>query len=127
MRDAQNSDNEWKNKYEELEKNFKALAAENRENRSLVEAAKPRQAELERIKLRLLEIDQLKNSLAKEMQLNSELKSAYNQDHNELLELRKKAEEFEDARRKLVALEAVSKENERLNELKQLYLKKFFG
>jgi len=60
-----NSLQQLRSDYEQLQKNFNALAAENRENRALAEAAKPRQAELERAKLRLLENAQLKQSLEK--------------------------------------------------------------
>ncbi|MBO7329447.1 MAG: tetratricopeptide repeat protein [Lentisphaeria bacterium] len=108
-----------KAQFEQLQKNFNALAAENRENRLLVEAAKPRQAELEKAKLRLVENDRLKNELAKEQQLNAELKSAYNKDQNELRSLRQRAGEFETARRKMVELEARAKEAERLQNVER--------
>ena len=60
--------------YLQLKKDFAALQAENKENKLLVEAAKPREAELAQIKLRLTELDQLKARLSREQQLNEELK-----------------------------------------------------
>lgn len=63
-------------KLETLRKDFAALQAENKENKLLVEAAKPREAELAQIKLRLTALDQLKAQLAKEQRLNEELKNA---------------------------------------------------
>ena len=60
--------------YLQLKKDFAALQAENRENKLLVEAARPREAELAQIKLRLAELDQLKARLSREQQLNEELK-----------------------------------------------------
>lgn len=108
-----------KNLYLQLQRDFKALAAENRENKLLVEAAKPRQAELEKAKLRLLDNDRLKNELAREQQLNAELKSAYDRDQSELSSLRKRAAEFETARRKMAELEALAKEAKRLQSLEK--------
>ena len=62
--------------YLQLKKDFAALQAENRENKLLVEAAKPREAELAQIKLRLAELDQLKAQLAREQQMNEELRNS---------------------------------------------------
>ena len=59
-----------------LKRDFAALQKENKENRLLVDAAKPREAELAQIKLRLTELDQLKAGLAREQRLNEELKNA---------------------------------------------------
>lgn len=108
---------QFQTQYEQLSRDFKALAAENRENRSLLEAARPHQAELERAKLRLMELDQLKSTLAKEQQLSAEMKSAYSRMESELSALRSRAAEFENARRKLVELEARAKEVERLKNV----------
>ena len=62
--------------YERLQKDFAALQAENKENKLLIEAAKPREAELSQIKLRLTELEQLKVQLSREQRLNEELKIA---------------------------------------------------
>ena len=105
--------------YEQLQRDFKALAAENRENRLLVEAAKPRQAELEKAKLRLLDNDRLKNELAREQQLNGELKEACTKAQNELSVLRKRAAEFDAVRRQVVELEAKAKEADRLQNVEK--------
>ena len=105
--------------YEQLKKNFNALAVENRENRALAEAAKPRQAELERAKLRLMENANLKQKLASEQRLNADLKSSYEQQSAELTQLRKKAGEFEASRRRLIELEAAVKELERFKNLER--------
>ena len=60
--------------FAKLKKDFAALQNENKENKILVEAAKPREAELAQIKLRLAELDQLKGQLSREQRLNEELK-----------------------------------------------------
>ncbi|MBO5668411.1 MAG: tetratricopeptide repeat protein, partial [Lentisphaeria bacterium] len=119
LRQELNSLHHVKEQYIVLQRNFNALSAENRQNRSLVEAAKPRQAELERAKLRLLENDSLKQALAKEQQLNAELKAAYIREQEELVTLRKRAGEFESIRRKVAELEARAKEAERLQNVEK--------
>ena len=64
-----------------------------------------------------MELDQLKSTLAKEQQLSAEMKSAYSRMEIELSALRSRAAEFENARRKLVELEARAKEVERLKNV----------
>ena len=60
--------------FAKLKQDFAALQKENKENKILVDAAKPREAELAQIKLRLAELDQLKAQLSREQRLNEELK-----------------------------------------------------
>ncbi len=106
-----------RNELDKLRRNFTALSAENKENRALAEAAKPREAELANAKLRLLEMDRLKGELAKEQQISAELKSAYSKNQSELKSLRSKAAGFEASRRRLIELESVAKEVENLRKL----------
>ncbi len=107
---------------EQLQRDFKALSTENRENRLLAEAARPREKELENAKLRLLEMDRLKSELAREQQLAAELKNVYRKDQAELKLLRAKAGEFDASRRRLVELEAAAGELKRLRDVeKELY------
>ncbi len=108
-----------KTEFEKLQRNFNALAAENRENRLLAEAAKPREAELEKVKLRLLEMNRLQVELTREQQLNSELKTTYQKNQKELKKLRSKAAEFEKFRRNYIALQAENKEIVRLREVEK--------
>ena len=108
-----------KAQYDKLNRNFNALAAENRENKMLADAAKPRQAELERAKLVLLEMDRLKRDLAREQRLNAELKEAYNRSQREVRGLRERSAELDAARRKLIELEAAAKEIKRLQEVEK--------
>lgn len=108
-----------KKEFDKLRRDFKALSAENRENRLLAEAAKPQAAELENVKLRLLEMDRLKNELAREQQISAELKKVYRKDQSELKSLRAKAGEFESSRRRLIELEAAAGEITRLREVEK--------
>lgn len=108
-----------KKKFEQLQRNFNALAAENQENKKRLEAAEPTAAELERARLRLLEYDKIRRELAKEQQLNGEIKEAFNRDQMELKELRRRAGEFETTKRKMIELEAKLKEMELLQGLEK--------
>ena len=108
-----------KNEFDNLQRNFNALSAENRENRLLAEAAKPREAELEKVKLRLLEMNRLQVELTREQQLNSELKTTYQKNQKELKKLRAKVAEFEKFRRNYIALQAENKEIIRLREVEK--------
>ena len=100
-----------------MKKNFEALSAENRENRRLVEAAKPREAEFTRIKLRLAELDRLNDSLNREQRLNEELKRTNRQMEKELAETANLRNEFYTARKRLAELEPLQAEVKRLREL----------
>ena len=102
-----------------LQRDFTALSAENRENRLLAAAAKPREKELETAKLRLLEMDRLKNELAREQRLGSELKAAYRKDQQELRSLRPRVAELDSLRRKLAELEPAAREAARLKEVER--------
>ncbi|MCI5780024.1 MAG: tetratricopeptide repeat protein [Lentisphaeria bacterium] len=102
-----------------LQRDFTALSAENRENRLLAAAAKPREKELETAKLRLLEMDRLKNELAREQRLGSELKAAYRKDQQELRSLRSRVAELDSLRRKLAELEPAAREAARLKEVER--------
>ena len=100
-----------------LKKNFEALAAENRENRRLVEAAKPREAEFTRIKLRLAELDRLNDSLSREQRLNEELKRTNRKMEKELAETAGLRNDFYTARKRLAELEPLQSEVKRLRQL----------
>ena len=100
-----------------MRKNFEALAAENRENRRLVEASKPREAEFSRIKLRLAELDRLNDSLNREQRLNEELKNVNRKMEKELAETANVRNEFYAARKRLAELEPLKAEVERLKKL----------
>ncbi len=99
--------------YAELQKNFAALQAENKQNRLLAEAAKPREAELASIKLRLVELDQLKASLSREQRLVEELQASRRVLEAEVASLRPAADELATARRQLEELPALRQELER--------------
>ncbi len=99
--------------YAELQKNFAALQAENKQNRLLAEAAKPREAELAGIKLRLVELDQLKASLSREQRLVEELQASRRVLEAEVASLRPAADELATARRQLEELPALRQELER--------------
>ena len=103
--------------YAALRRNFTALQQENHENKLAAEAAKPREAELNRIKLRLAELDQLKQSLAREQRLNEELNNARRRQEKELQQLRRVENELAAARRRLAAFTAMEKELETLRQL----------
>ncbi|MBO7154232.1 MAG: hypothetical protein J6W67_10565 [Lentisphaeria bacterium] len=100
-----------------LRKNFEALSAENRENRRLIEASKPREAEITRIKLRLAELDRLNDKLNREQRLNEELKSVNHKLEKELAETANVRNEFYAARKRLTELEPLTAEVERLKKL----------
>ena len=97
-------------KYQRLESNFEALRRENQENRAKLAAASPREAELRRIKLRLVELNQLKDSLGKEQRLNSELLAEKKRLQEEVRILREKSSQLSDARKQLEALKALQLE-----------------
>jgi len=94
-------------KYQELQKNFAALQAENRENRLLAEAAKPREAELANIKLRLADLDRLKGDLAREQRLNGELLVSVRKLEKQLAASREKESQFLSLKMELPDIEAL--------------------
>lgn len=100
-----------------LRKNFEALSAENRENRRLAEAAKPREAEFSRIKLRLAELDRLNDSLNREQRLNEELKSVNRKMEKELAETANIRNQFYTAKKRLAELEPLVAEVKALKKL----------
>ena len=104
-------------KYEELQKNFNALQAENRQNKVAAEAAKPREAELERIKLRLAELDGLKQQLRREQSFNEQLNAVKNRMERELRQLRPAGEENARLKARLSDFQMLQKEVERLRRL----------
>ena len=58
---------------------IEALSKENRENRVLLAAAKPKEQELARVKLRLLELDRLKTALSQEQNAHGILTAGQSQ------------------------------------------------
>ena len=102
---------------QKLQKNFEALSAENRENRRLAEAAKPREAEFSRIKLRLAELDRLNDSLNREQRLNEELKNSIRKMQKQMEETANIRNEFYSARKRLTELEPLVAEVEKLKKL----------
>ena len=104
-------------KYSELQANFKALQAENRQNKLAADAAKPREAELARIKLRLAELDGLKQQLRREQSFNEQLNALKNRMERELRKLRPMGEENEKLKAQLTDFESQKKEVERLRKL----------
>lgn len=104
-------------KHQELERNFAALQRENQENRAKLAAASPREAELRRIKLRLVELDQLKNSLGREQRMNAELMAEKNRLQDEIKVLRAGSEELADARKRLERMKALLREAEELRRV----------
>ena len=103
--------------YAELQKNFLVLQAENKENRLRAEAAKPREAELAGIKLRLVELDQLKASLSREQRLVEELQTSRRTLEAEVQRLRPAADELAAAKRQLAEIAPLRQELERLRKL----------
>ena len=110
---------ELQEKYQTLESNFAALQRENQENRAKVAAASPREAELQRIKLRLVELNQLKSSLGKEQRLNSELMAEKKRMEEELKILREKSSQLSAARKQLEAMKALELELAELRRVNQ--------
>ena len=104
-------------KYQRLESNFEALRRENQENRAKLAAASPREAELRRIKLRLVELNQLKNALGKEQRLNTELLAEHKRLKEELKILRAKSAQLSAARKQLETLKAMQLEVEELRRV----------
>ena len=104
-------------KYEELRKNFTALQAENRRNRLAAEAAKPREAELARIKLRLAELDDLKQQLSREQSFNEQLNAVKNRLEQEIKLLRPMGRENAELKQQLSDLKMLRSEVERLRKL----------
>ena len=107
--------------FDELKRNFEALSKENRENRVLLAAAKPKEQELARVKLRLLELDRLKTALSQEQQLNEELRNESRRLAGEVKILRNRSSELDSAKRKMAELQGVTKE---LDDLKLIQKKK---
>ncbi|MBQ9087880.1 MAG: tetratricopeptide repeat protein [Lentisphaeria bacterium] len=104
-----------------LQHNFDALSKENRENRALLAAAKPREQELTNIKLRLLEMDRLKSSLVREQQLNEELRNECRRLTGEVKTLRSRSNELDKLRRQLTEFDGIKKELEQLKNLRAEY------
>lgn len=104
-------------KYAELQANFKALQAENRQNKLAADAAKPREAELARIKLRLAELDGLKQQLRREQSFNEQLNGVKNRLEQELRKLRPMGEENANLKARLNDYESLKKEVERFRKL----------
>lgn len=103
--------------YAELKKNFTALQAENRQNKLAAEAAKPREAELARIKLRLAELDGLKQQLRREQSFNEQLNAVKNRLEREVRTLRSAGKENEELKAKLTDHQLLKSEVERLRKL----------
>ena len=97
-------------KHQALERNFTALRQENQENRVKLAAASPREAELRRIKLRLVELDQLKSSLGREQRLNAELLAEKKKQQEELKVLRDKSAQLAVAQKQLETMKALQRE-----------------
>ena len=97
-------------KHRRLESNFEALRRENQENRAKLAAASPREAELRRIKLRLVELNQLKDALGKEQRLNSELLAEKKRLQEDVRLLREKSSHLATARKRLETMKALQLE-----------------
>ena len=104
-------------RYSELQKNFAALQAENRQNKLAADAAKPREAELARIKLRLAELDGLKQQLRREQSFNEQLNAVKNNLEREVRRLRPMGEENNSLKARLTDYDMLKKEVERLRKL----------
>ena len=102
---------------DKMRKNFEALSAENRENRRIIEASKPREAEFSRIKLRLAELDRLNASLNREQRLNEELKSVNRRMEKELAATAEVRNQYYAAQKRLTELEPLKEEVERLKKM----------
>ena len=103
--------------YSELKQNFAALQAENRQNKLAAEAAKPREAELARIKLRLTELDGLKQQLRREQSFNEQLNAVKNRLERDLRQLRPMGEENARLKAQLGDHQILKSEVERLRKL----------
>ena len=108
--------------FDELKRNFEALSKENRENRVLLAAAKPKEQELARVKLRLLELDRLKTALSQEQQLNEELRNESRRLAGEVKILRNRSSELDSAKRKMAELQGVTKELDDLKLIQKSYI-----
>lgn len=108
--------------FDELKRNFEALSKENRENRVLLAAAKPKEQELARVKLRLLELDRLKTALSQEQQLNEELRNESRRLAGEVKILRNRSSELDSAKRKMAGLQGVTKELDDLKLIQKSYI-----
>ena len=106
-------------KHQALERNFAALRQENQENRVKLAAASPREAELRRIKLRLVELDQLKSSLGREQRLNAELLAEKKKQQEELKVLRDKSAQLAVAQKQLETMKALQREVSELRRVNQ--------
>ena len=107
----------------ELKRNFDALSRENRENRHLIAAAKPKEQELARVKLRLIELDRLKSSLAQEQQLNEELRNETRRLNDEVKNLRSRSSELDSVRRKMAEFQGAVRELAELKRVQSDYTK----
>lgn len=103
--------------YSELKANFNALQAENRQNKLAAEAAKPREAELASIKLRLAELDGLKQQLRREQSFNEQLNAVKNRLEQELRQLRPAGKENAELKAQLADYKILKSEVERLRKL----------
>ncbi len=108
--------------FDELKRNFEALSKENRENRVLLAAAKPKEQELARVKLRLLELDRLKTALSQEQQLNEELRNESRRLAGEVKILRARSSELDNAKRKMAELQGVTRELDDLKRIQKGYI-----
>jgi len=108
--------------FDELKRNFEALSKENRENRVLLAAAKPKEQELARVKLRLLELDRLKTALSQEQQLNEELRNESRRLAGEVKILRARSSELDSAKRKMAELQGVTRELDDLKRIQKGYI-----
>ncbi len=104
-------------RYQELVRNFEALRKENQENRIKLAAASPQEAELKRIKLRLVELDQLKTSLGREQRLTAELTAAKKRLESELAELREQGAALAESKKQLESLKALQNEVQELRKI----------
>ena len=103
--------------YSELKVNFAALQKENRQNKLAADAAKPREAELARIKLRLAELDGLKQQLRREQSFNEQLNAVKSRLEKELRQLRPMGTENAALKAQLSDHAMLKSEVERLRKL----------
>ena len=105
--------------HDELKRNFAALQAENRQNKLAADAAKPREAELARIKLRLAELDGLKKQLSQEQSFNEQLNIVKRKLEQEIKQLRPLGEENIRLKNELGDFKLLQSEVARLRKLNQ--------
>ena len=106
-------------RYQDLQKNFHALQEENRQNKLAADAAKPREAELEKIKLRLAELDGLKQQLRREQSFNEQINALKNRLEQDVRRLKPLGEENARLKAQVSDFQIMQKELERLRKLNQ--------